>query len=83
MEARIARLESQMEGARSDLRDLKSSASGLDARLRGVETGVATLTERVAHLPSKGFIVTATTTALAVIAALILFADKIKAIAGM
>ena len=43
----------------------------------------AVLTERVAHLPSKGFIVGSTLTALAFLTALIVFADRIKLALGV
>lgn len=54
----------------------------LESGLTDVKIGVATLTERVAHLPSKGFIVTGFVTALVVIAALVAFAEKIQSIAS-
>lgn len=44
-----------------------------------VKVNIATLTERMANLPSKGFIVTTTMAALALFAAVVLFADNIKA----
>lgn len=47
-----------------------------------VKVNIATLTERMAHLPSKGFIVTTTMASLALMAALIVFADNIKALFG-
>ena len=50
--------------------------------LGGVKVNIATLTERVSHLPSKGFIVTTTTAALALVAAIAVFADNIKAALG-
>lgn len=50
--------------------------------LAGVKVNIATLTERMAHLPSKGFIVTTTMASLALLAALIVFADNIKAVFG-
>lgn len=44
MDDRLARMDGRMDR--------------IDDRLRGVEINVATLIERVGHLPSKGFIVT-------------------------
>lgn len=44
---------------------------------------VATLTERMAHSPSKGFVVAATGTALALLASLILFGEKLKMLMGL
>ena len=80
MEARLARLEAHMEHVHTDLSGLKQNVSSVDGRLRSVETGLATLTERVSHLPSKGFIVSALITSLAVIAAMLAFQDQIKAL---
>lgn len=82
MEARLARLEAHMEHVQTDLAGLKQDFASVDGRLRSVETGLATLTERVAHLPSKGFIVSALGTALAVIAAMLAFQDQIKSLIG-
>lgn len=69
VEARIARLETKMDK--------------VDERLGKLEIGVAVLTERVGHLPSKGFIVTATMSAIAFVVAVILLADKIKTLIGI
>jgi hypothetical protein len=66
MDARIERLEGKVDK--------------LDDRFRGVEITLATLTERVSHLPSKGFIVSALITSLVVVAGLIVFADSVKAL---
>lgn len=63
MDGRMDRLEGRMDK--------------IDDRLRGAEQQLATLNERVAHLPSKGFIVNALITGLTVMAALILFKDQI------
>jgi hypothetical protein len=54
----------------------------LESGLTDVQVGVATLTERVAHLPSKGFIVTGFVTTLVLIAALVAFAEKIQGLAS-
>ncbi|QQN73154.1 hypothetical protein [Croceicoccus sp. YJ47] len=66
MEIRVARLESQLDK--------------VGEQMTGVRVNLATLTERVGHLPSKGFIVTANLTAIALIAALLTFGDKICAL---
>lgn len=68
MEKRLDKLEGQFEKLREDI--------------VGVKVQLATLTERVAHLPTKGFIVSTLGTSLAIIAALIVFADKIRALIG-
>lgn len=59
MEARVAVLEAHVEHIRSDL-----------GKLASVPKDLGVLTERVSHLPTKGFIVTTTLTALVAIAAL-------------
>ncbi|MEH3098853.1 hypothetical protein [Sphingomonas adhaesiva] len=71
MEPRIAKLEAQMEAVRSDL-----------GKLGSLPVDVARLDERVKHLPSKGFVVTATTTSIGLIGAMVLFADKLRAFVG-
>jgi len=90
MEARVAVLETHVEYIRRDIGELKADVSEIRRDLsgmkddfksdvEGVKVQLATLTERVNHLPSKGFIVTATLSSLSVIAALIVFQDHIKA----
>lgn len=75
----------------TDIRDLLKKGGGggtydgMEARVARLEKGVsdlrvltATLTERVAHLPSKGFIVAVTLTSLALIAAIVAFLDRLS-----
>lgn len=68
MKARVARLEDKVDR--------------LDDRVRGGENQLATLIERVSHLPTKGFIVSALLIGLAVIAGFIGFTDNIQALFG-
>lgn len=68
MEARVSRLEQRADKLADDVANIRSD--------------LATLTERVSHLPSKGYIDARLLAMLTVIAALILFADKIKALLG-
>lgn len=56
MERRVTRLEDKFDN--------------LSDRIGGVQVELATLTERVAHLPSKGFIVTGLGTAIAILVGL-------------
>jgi len=76
MEARVAKLEAHMEHVRADTGALKTDAGT-------IKTTLATLVERVAHLPSKGFIVTALLVALAVLAAVSLFAPNLQRMVGV
>lgn len=69
MEPRIAKLEAQMESVRTEL-----------GRLAPVPVDVATIKENLRHLPTKGFVVTTTSTAIGLLTAVIIFADKIRAI---
>ena len=64
MEARVAVLETHVEYIRRDISDLKADMGVIRSDLGKVKdevadlrTGLATLTERVSHLPDKGFFV--------------------------
>jgi hypothetical protein len=57
---------------------LEEKVDKLIDRATAVEVNLATLTERVAHLPGKGFIVGSTLTTLAVIAALTAYGEKLQ-----
>lgn len=63
LEARVGRLEGQIDK--------------VDDRLVGVQVALATLNERVAHLPGKGYFVTALLLCLTVFSTLILFEEQI------
>lgn len=76
MEARIAKLEADMEYVRRDVGDLRGD-------MRDVRDRLGRLEERVGHLPSKGFVVTATTASLALLTALVVFQGKLQALAGV
>lgn len=71
MEARVAKLEAHVEHIRSEL-----------DKLGGLPVQAAKLEERVTHLPTKGWMVGALLTALAVIAALVTFSEKIRDLVG-
>lgn len=80
MEARVARLE-------SDVAHLVKQVDKIDARLCVVEGDVGTikidvavLKERVSHLPTKGWMVNIMVIALTIIGTLIAFAEKIQAL---
>ncbi|MBA4785177.1 MAG: hypothetical protein H2046_05345 [Rhizobiales bacterium] len=68
MEARVTNLESQFDKLNDKVDQLR------------IDTAV--LKEKVGNLPSKGFIVTATVSALALFSALVLFGQKIIALIG-
>lgn len=83
VETRLEGLDSRMGRLEVRMDRLEGRMDGIDGRLRGVETGLATLTERVAHLPSKSFIVTGLLTSLAILTALALFQDRLQALLGL
>lgn len=83
MEVKIARLEANVEHIQGNMVEVKQRLTGLEGRVGGVEINLATLTERVAHLPSKGFIVATVVGVGAVLAALSLFPVQIRAFLGL
>lgn len=67
MYERVAKLEAHMEHVREDL-----------GKLSGVPATLATLNERVSHLPTKDYMVRVALGLLAAIAALIAFGEKLQ-----
>jgi len=57
MEARIAILETHVEHIREDIGELKRNVGSLQKDVIDIKVGLATLTERVNHLPDKEFFV--------------------------
>ncbi|MBV9932446.1 MAG: hypothetical protein JO013_16090 [Alphaproteobacteria bacterium] len=76
LEPRVAKLEAHVETLRADVAAIRKDVGD-------IRVAFATLTERVAHLPGKGFVVTTTTTAIAIISGLIIFGEKLKALLGL
>jgi len=68
MEPRVSRLEAHMDKLSGNVGDVKVS--------------LATLTERVAHLPSKGFIIKALVTTIGILSGVVLLADRLKTLIG-
>lgn len=64
MEDRVRRLETRLDKFADDVTDIK--------------VNLATLIERVSHLPGKGFIVSAVVTAITIIGGIVLMADRLK-----
>lgn len=73
---RVAKLETLMDVVRTDI-------AGLKTDVRDVRDRLIRLEERVNHLPSKGFIVTATSATLALIGAIVLFQSKLQTLLGL
>lgn len=57
---------------------LEGRIDKIDDRLHGVEINLATLNERVAHLPSKGFMVVGLITAVAVVSGAIGLSERAR-----
>jgi hypothetical protein len=83
MEARVARLESDVGHIKTDIGDIKSSLKELTTNTTDLRINFARLDERVSHLPTKGFIVTAVTLGLGLIAALVVFQGNIQHFLGV
>jgi hypothetical protein len=56
MEPRVARLEADVGHIKSDIGEMKASLTGLNTHVSEARVNIATLTERVAHLPTKAYI---------------------------
>lgn len=80
MGPRLARLEADVSHLRSDFADLKADCKAVVADVGTLGVDVARLDERVKNLPGKGFVITTTSTTIALIGGLILFADKLRAL---
>ena len=57
MEARVAVIETHIDYIRQDIGEMRTDIAILKADMVDVKVGLATLTERVSHLPDKGFFV--------------------------
>ncbi|MFG6566703.1 hypothetical protein [Sulfitobacter sp. 1A13679] len=73
MMERTVKLEAAMTHVQRDMTDLRGDMKDVRDRLKGLEV-------KVDHLPSKGFIVSAVLAALAVIAALLTYQDKLQSL---
>jgi len=76
MEARLTRLEVTVE-------NIDRNVARMAPDLANVRERMAALEANVAHLPGKGFIVSALLAALAIIAGLIAFSQQIQAIVSV
>lgn len=56
IEARVARLEADVAHIRSDITEMKSVIKDAGKDLSDLKVGHAIVVERIAHLPSKGYI---------------------------
>jgi uncharacterized coiled-coil protein SlyX len=61
MEGRIARLEADVSHIKTDLGEIKGSLGALNTHVSEARVNIATLTERMGHLPTKAYIGVAVT----------------------
>ena len=80
MEARVAVLENNVEYIKRDIGELKADMSGVRRDVESLKVSQGVLTERVSHLPSKGFIFTVALGIVGAIITFIAFQDHIKAL---
>jgi hypothetical protein len=78
MEARVAKLEAVVEHIQKDIAEIKTDVREFRTGIGSLNVSTGTLSERVTHLPSKGFIVVALLAALTVIAGLVTFQGSIQ-----
>lgn len=78
MEARVAKLEAVAEHIQKDVAEIKTDVREFRIGIGSLNVSTGTLTERVSHLPSKGFIIVALLAALAVTGGLITFQQNIQ-----
>lgn len=76
MEARVAKIEVFMETIRSEVTTLRTD--GRDVRDRLIR-----LEERVAHLPSKGFLFTTAVAIIGGLTAVIVLREKVRHLLGL
>lgn len=76
MDARVARLEAHVEILRSD-------GAAMRVDIADIRTNLATLTERVTHMPTKGFVLSANVSLFGFFSAVMVFSEKLKALAGL
>jgi hypothetical protein len=79
MEPRVAVLENNVEYIKRDIGELKAYMSVIRRDVESLKVSQGILTERVSHLPSKGFIFTVALGIVGAIITFITFQDHIKA----
>ena len=80
LEVIAARTETRLDNVDQRLEGIDKRLGKVDDRLGSIDIGIATLNERVSHLPGKGYTVTVTILALAFFSSLMLFGERILAL---
>lgn len=83
MEARLSRLESDVDYIKRDVADLKADVRQVRQDLNGQQVILARVEERVSHLPSTDYMLKAFLLILTIIGALVTLAPKIQQFFGM
>lgn len=76
MEGRVAKLEAHVETLRTDMAVVKKDVSDIRVSIGKIET-------EIKHLPGKWFTVTVTMAGLAILTAIVLYGEKLKALLGL
>jgi hypothetical protein len=83
LEARVAALEKDVEYIKRDVGELRSDVRDIKTGQSEIRVTLATLTERVGHLPSKGYINTVVMAGFALTTAALLFQKQILTFLGL
>jgi hypothetical protein len=82
MEARVARLEADVEHIKRDIGDIKTDMRSL-GHVGDIRVDLGVLRERVSHLPTKGYIGWFVVIGLAALAALVTVAPALQKFLGI
>ncbi len=83
LEARVARLEADVGHIQRDVAEIKDAVKGIGKDVTDLKVNHATVSERIAHLPTYGQSFAMLTGMLALIAALVVFQGQIQKLAGL
>ncbi|MGD9885735.1 MAG: hypothetical protein AB7U95_37110 [Reyranella sp.] len=80
MEARVAVLENEVKHIREDIGLLRAATTNAAEDISTIKVDVATLKERILHLPTKSWAVGIAVTTVTVVGGLISIAPKLQAL---
>lgn len=83
MEPRIAKLEADVSYIKSRLDETLSNIRSANDKVAALNTEFAVLTEKAKHFATKSYSIVTAIAIVAALSALILFADRLKAVLGI
>jgi hypothetical protein len=83
MEARVARLESDIEYIKRDVGEIKTDLRALRDAHNETRTDLRVLAERVSHLPTKGYIFWVIVTGVGFLAGIVTIAPVLQSFFGL